>query len=99
MLQRFNVLNNENDQTLEGIDYSILLNVQQIVSVKTINIMYKDNIIKGFWIRMVNGKKYKATRVPSDIRKLLDDEASLTDVEINGTTFTGDSNSMENSLQ
>jgi hypothetical protein len=99
MLQRFNVLNNENDQTLEGIDYPILLNLEQIVSVKTINIMYKDNIIKGFWIRMVNGKKYKATRVPTDVRKLLDDETRLTDVEINGTTFTGDSTSIETSLQ
>ncbi|MCF8060231.1 MAG: hypothetical protein K9K67_13100 [Bacteriovoracaceae bacterium] len=99
MLKRFNVLNNENDQSLEGIDYSILLNLEQIVSVKTINIMYRGNIIKGFWIRMVNGKKYKATRVPNEINMLLGDENDLTDVEINGATFNGESSEMDISLQ
>ena len=99
MLKRFNVLNNENDQNLEGIDYPILLNLEQIVSIKTINIMFKGNIIKGYWIRMVNGKKYKATRVPKEIFDLLGDEKSLTDIEINGSTFSGNSQELEMSLQ
>ena len=70
MLKRFNVLNSENDQALEGIDYPVLLNLNQIASIKCINIMYKGNIIQGFWIRMVSGKKYKATRVPREIKAL-----------------------------
>lgn len=100
MLKRFNVLNSEeNDQNLEGIDYPILLNLEQIVSIKTINIMFKGNIIKGYWIRMVNGKKYKATRVPREVFDMLNDEKQLTDIEINGTTFSGDTNDLEISLQ
>lgn len=96
MLKRFNVLNSEeNDQNLEGIDYPILLNLEQIVSIKTINIMFKGNIIKGYWIRMVNGKKYKATRVPREVFDMLTDEKQLTDIEINGTTFSGDTNDLE----
>lgn len=96
MLKRFSVLNSENDQSLEGIDYPILLNVTQIASVKRINIMFKGNIIKGFWIRMVSGKKYKATRVPGEIKKLLEGDEDLTMVDINGKKLDG--NRIENSL-
>ncbi len=96
MLQRFSVLNSENDQNLEGIDYPILLNTNQIASVKKINIMFKGNIIKGFWIRMVSGKKYKATRVPAEIKKLLDEDEDLTMVDINGQKLDG--NRLESSL-
>lgn len=99
MLLRFNVLNSENDQNLEGIDYPVLLNSNQIASIKPINIMFKGNIIKGFWIRMVSGKKYKATRVPTEIKKLLEGEGELTDVEINGTKFNGNFDPSEISLQ
>ena len=99
MLKRFNVLNSENDQNLEGIDYPILLNLDHIASVKTINIMFKGNIIKGFWIRMVNGKKYKATRVPGEIKKMLSEDQELTDIEINGSTFKGDDANFEISYQ
>lgn len=99
MLAKFNVLNSENDQTLEGIDYPILLNTEQIASVKSINIMYKGNIIKGFWIRMVSGKKYKATRVPDAIKTLLDDDKGLSDREINGTQLTSGDYQLDISMQ
>lgn len=99
MLKRFHVLNSENDQNLEGIDYPILLNTEHIVSVKTINIMFKGNIIKGFWIRMVNGKKYKATRVPSEIKAMLDEDGDVTDIQINGTTVKGNSGNIDISYQ
>ncbi|CAM9899979.1 unnamed protein product [Chrysoparadoxa australica] len=99
MLKRFNVLNSENDQALEGIDYPVLLNLNQIASIKCINIMYKGNIIQGFWIRMVSGKKYKATRVPRDIKALLDGEGDMTEIEINGTKFSGNFDPSEISLQ
>lgn len=99
MLKRFHVLNSENDQNLEGIDYPILLNTDHIASVKTINIMFKGNIIKGFWIRMVNGKKYKATRVPSEIKGMLEEEGNETDIQINGTTLKGNNADIEISYQ
>jgi len=84
MLARFNVLNSENDQALDGIDYPILLNTDHIVSIKSINIVHKGNIIKGFWVRMASGKKYKVTRAPDQIKNLLDNEIGLSDREING---------------
>jgi hypothetical protein len=99
MLKKFNVLNSENDQSLEGIDYPVLLNLTQIASIKCINIMYKGNIIQGFWIRMVSGKKYKATRVPKEIKILLEEDSELSEIEINGTKFSGNFNPAEISLQ
>ena len=99
MLARFNVLNNENDQALEGIDYPLLLNLEQIASVKSINIMYKGSIIKGYWIRMVSGKKYKATRVPEMIKDLLTTEEGLTDRDINGSQMTSGEYHLDISMQ
>lgn len=99
MLKKFSVLNSENDQSLEGIDYPVLLNLTQIASIKCINIMYKGNIIQGFWIRMVSGKKYKATRVPKEIKRLLEEDGELTEIEINGTKFSGNFDPSEVSLQ
>jgi len=99
MLERFSVLNSEDDQSLEGFDYPVLLNMNHIASVKSINIMYKGNIIQGFWIRMVSGKKYKATRVPASIKKLLLDEADLTQVEVNGAKLSPGNESIEAPLQ
>ncbi|MAF79004.1 MAG: hypothetical protein CME63_17650 [Halobacteriovoraceae bacterium] len=99
MLAKFNVLNSENDQSLEGIDYPILLNTDQIASVKSINIMYKGNIIKGFWVRMVSGKKYKATRVPAEIKSLLDSDEGMSQREINGSQLTSSEYQLDISMQ
>lgn len=99
MLARFNVLNGENDQSLEGFDYPILLNTDHIASVKQINIMYKGNIIKGYWIRMVSGKKYKATRLPDEIKILLESDKGLSDREVNGTQLTSGDYQLDISMQ
>lgn len=99
MLARFNVLNSENDQTLDGIDYPILLNTDHIASIKSINIMHKGNIIKGFWIRMTSGKKYKATRVPGEIKNLLDNESDLSDREVNGAQLSSNDSQIDLSMQ
>ena len=47
MLKLFRVLNNENDQTVDGIDYPILINLDQIVTIKPIRIMFQGHIIDG----------------------------------------------------
>jgi len=99
MLARFNVLNSEDDQALEGIDYPILLNTDHIVSIKSINIMHKGNIIKGFWVRMVSGKKYKTTRIPDEIKNLLDSDSGLSDREINGKHLSASDYQIDISMQ
>jgi hypothetical protein len=82
---RFNVLTGEDAQQVDGIDYPILLNMDQIASIKPINIIMNGNIINGFWIRMANGKKYKATRIPLKLKKLLESDRELVNISINNT--------------
>lgn len=70
-LKLFTVLKEKKDLDPAGdIEEKILLNLDHIVSLKPINIMAKGTLIKGFWIRMSNNKKYKATLIPSTILKL-----------------------------
>jgi hypothetical protein len=83
MLLRFNVLNPEDMQQVEGIDYPILINTDHIVTIKSITIMYQGNIINGYWVRTSNGKKYKATRIPKSVELLLKDNVELTEVMLN----------------
>ena len=48
----------------------ILINIDHIVSIRPINIRTADDPIKGYWIRLVNGKKYKAVEIPHEISAL-----------------------------
>ena len=84
MLKSFRVLKGDSEQSVEGIDYPILLNLEQITSIKPINIVHQENIIAGFWIRLTSGKKYKATRIPSELRELLETEINLAPMNLNG---------------
>lgn len=85
MLQRFNVLNPEDMQQVDGIDYPILINTDLIVTIKPINIMYQGNLINGYWVRTANGKKYKATRIPRSLELMLSEESELSDIHLNGS--------------
>ena len=58
----------------------MLLNATHISSIKPINILFKGNIILGYWIRMNNGKKYKATRIPLELANQLNDSSQTSDV-------------------
>ncbi|MBT7609335.1 MAG: hypothetical protein HN576_06240 [Bacteriovoracaceae bacterium] len=88
MLLRFNVLNPEDMQQVDGIDYPILINIDQIVTIKPITIMYQGNIINGFWVRTINGKKYKATRIPKSLEQVLQNNIELTEVKLNQNAQT-----------
>ena len=57
---------NDNQQTTER--SSILINLEHIVSIKPIKMTTKDQVvIDGYWIRLSNGKKYRAVQVPKMI--------------------------------
>ena len=71
---KFIILNhNENNQSDEKT--SILINQDHIVSIKPIKMTTTDrNIIDGYWLRLSNGKKYKAIQVPEVVKKSFFDE-------------------------
>lgn len=66
-LKKFTILtNNEAQQSQEVVN--ILINLSQIVSIKPIKMMLADReVIDGFWIRLTNGKKYKALQIPQEL--------------------------------
>ena len=86
-IQKFTILNiSESHQIQEEVD--ILINTSHIISIKPIKMTTSDMlVIDGYWIRLSNGKKYKATRVPSFIKEALNETLpSANYIESEGAT-------------
>lgn len=65
---KFTILDEKSEQQLGVKEQAILFNRNHIVSIKPINILVSEGeVLKGYWIRTTNGKKYKATSIPADI--------------------------------
>lgn len=65
---------------------SILLNLEHIISVKPIKMTTAErDVIDGYWIRLSNGKKYRAIQVPKIILENL--EESLTAINKNDSSI------------
>lgn len=86
---RFNVLNPDDNQQTDGIDYVILLNVDEMSSIKLINIRFKGDVIHGYWIRMNNGKKYKVTCILQFLKDLIEIDDLLTRIVVNKNDVNG----------
>lgn len=64
---------NEALQKDEVVD--ILLNIDHIVSIKPIKMTTNDQqVIEGFWIRLTNGKKYKAIQMAEELKTMFDEK-------------------------
>ena len=78
---KFKIIQSKEEHTLETNLVDILFNVNHVVSIKPIKIILGENIIDGYWIRLTNGKKYKATSIPSELKKaFLADESQEKEV-------------------
>lgn len=74
-LLKFKIVSPKDGQSVDNIYETILINLSHIVSVKPINIVIEEKIVKGFWIRTTNGKKYRAVEIPASITKILSENA------------------------
>ena len=72
-LTKFTLLQNKEVEPISKQNQDILININQIVSIKPINIVSSEEIQKGYWIRLTNGKKYKAIEIPFCLKELLND--------------------------
>ena len=68
---KFKILQTREEHSIETNLVNILFNINHIVSIKPIKIVLHDSILDGFWIRLTNGKKYKATEIPLRLKDLL----------------------------
>jgi len=72
--KKFTIIShNDAQQNDEVID--ILINTDHIVSIKPIKMTTNDQlVVEGFWIRLTNGKKYKAIQMADEMKKLLNEK-------------------------
>jgi len=70
-LRPFKILNLEEAAPIKESSIPYLLNLDHIVSVKPINILIRGNLHKGYWIRLSNGKKYRALEIPKELDAML----------------------------
>lgn len=79
------ITHNESLQTDE--ETLMLINLEHIISIKPIKISTKNrDVIDGHWIRLSNGKKYRAIQVPSIITETLNEK--LPEIKRNGDIDT-----------
>lgn len=68
--ERFTIIKKQDFQEAGETRELILLNIDHIVSIKPIKIVLEE-VLDGYWIRMTNGKKYRATEIPSQVSSLI----------------------------
>ncbi len=82
---KFTVLKNrknEESETGEGPEETLLLNSQHIVSIKPIRMILKDAMYQGYWLRTTNGKKYRAVEIPMELKALLEEKGTTSKREM-----------------
>lgn len=84
---RLELYSDENEQVSTKQSKQILVNLSCIVSIKPINISHPTKTLNAFWVRLTNGKKYKALSIPEELAALLDNQVILDINEQSESTF------------
>jgi hypothetical protein len=61
---KFTLLSIKENEPIREREEEILLNLNHVVSIKPINLVLAEKVMKGYWIRLTNGKKYRAIKIP-----------------------------------
>lgn len=77
-LEKFRIVSPKDGQSVDNVFESLLINVDHIISLKPIRMVVEEKLVKGYWIRTTNGKKYRAVEIPVRLKDILDED----DVEI-----------------
>jgi hypothetical protein len=93
--KKFTILNTRDPHLSVETEVDILINMDHVVSIKPIRIASPDRLVNGFWLRMTNGKKYKAVRIPSELIPVIGEEY-IAPISIN---YDHDIEEDENALQ
>jgi hypothetical protein len=81
-LQRFDIIISEEGAQGQHQVVPVLFNIDHIVSVKPIRLNVTGRIIEGYWIRLTNGKKYRAISIPDQMAmKLTGSRKQIMDVK------------------
>ena len=73
-LQRFKIVSPKDGQSVDNVFETLLINLDHIISLKPIRMVVEEKLVKGYWIRTTNGKKYRAVEIPSELVILLNED-------------------------
>ena len=83
-IKKFKLLQDNEDSLVEGLGVTMLINLAHLVSVKPINVATQAGVVQAYWIRLSNGKKYKATEIPEELSELLKNDV-MNFAQLNGS--------------
>lgn len=83
-LERFKIVSPKDGQSIDNVFETLLINTDHIVSLKPIRMVVEEKLVKGYWIRTTNGKKYRAVEIPSKLKEILnEDDADISQIAMN----------------
>ena len=83
-LERFKIVSPKDGQSVDNVFETLLINVDHIVSLKPIRMVVEEKLIKGYWIRTTNVKKYRAVEIPEKLKATLsEDDADISKLALN----------------
>ena len=77
---KFQVLKNSSEEFEEDTtskEETMLINQIHIVSLKPIRLSHKGHIYEAYWLRLTNGKKYRALQIPIELKLLLENNDEM----------------------
>lgn len=72
--KKFKLLQDKEDSLVEGLGVTMIINLNHLVSIKPINVATSEGVVQAYWLRLSNGKKYKATEIPEELANELKSE-------------------------
>lgn len=82
-LEKFKIVSPKDGQSVDNIFETLLINLDHIVSLKPIRMVVEEKLVKGYWIRTTNGKKYRAVEIPMQVKALLlEDDSDIFQIGI-----------------
>ncbi len=75
-LEKFKIVSPKDGQSVDNIFENVLINLDHIISLKPIRMVVEDKLVKGFWIRTTNGKKYRAVEIPLKLSAMVEEDES-----------------------
>ena len=83
-LEKFKIVSPKDGQSVDNVFETLLINLDHIISLKPIRMVVEEKLVKGYWIRTSNGKKYRAVEIPGSLKVLLSED----DAEISNTMMS-----------
>lgn len=75
-LQKFKIVSPKDGQSVDNVFETLLINLDHIISLKPIRMVVEEKLVKGYWIRTTNGKKYRAVEIPDQLVVMLNEDGS-----------------------